>query len=118
MSFSSVPARRGETMAAGTKSGATDPQNEAPEKRRSHILPLVMRMRSNIDQVFSRYVGPISSELGAEEFDRWREEGQVGPRGLHRYITRLARHISDDAQRREFMRFASNCIQVAAIAKS
>jgi hypothetical protein len=117
MSFSSALARRGETMAAVDKSGVTDPRNEASDKRRIHILPLVMRMRSNIDQVFSRYVGPISSELGAEEFDRWREEGQVGPRGLHRYITRLARHISDDTQRREFMRFASHCIQVSGIAK-
>lgn len=117
MSFSSAPTRRGEPMAAVNEPGATDPQNETPEKRRIHVLPLVMRMRSNIDQVFSRYVGPISSELGAEEFDRWREEGQVGPNGLHRYITRLARHISENAQRREFMRFASRCIQVAAVAK-
>jgi hypothetical protein len=101
-------------MEATDKSGVTDSQSEVPNKRRARVLPLVMRMRGDIDQVFSRYVGPISSELGAEEFDRWREEGHVGPSGLHRYITRLARHISDDAQRREFMRFASRCIHVGA----
>lgn len=104
-------------MGATDESAAMDPRNEVPNKRKTHVLPLVMRMRSNIDQVFSRYVGPISSELGAEEFDRWREEGQVGPSSLHRYITRLARHITDDAQRREFMRLASGCIQVGAVAK-
>jgi hypothetical protein len=74
-----------------------------------------MRIRSNVDQVFSRYVGPISSELGADEFKRWCEDGQVGPSGLHRYIGRLAKYISEDARRREFMRLASRCIQIAAV---
>ena len=100
--------------------GATrkeEPQGGTPNKRKVHVLPLVMRMRSNIDRVFSQYVGPISSELGAEEFDRWCEEGQVGPTGLHRYITRLARYISEDDRRREFMRSASRCIQVASATK-
>lgn len=72
-------------------------------------------MRDGIDRIFSRYVGPISSELSAEEFDRWRQEGQVGPGGLHRYISRLARYIPQDAPRREFMAQASRCIQEMAV---
>jgi len=119
MSFSSALAKGGQPMEAAKKTGMTEPSSASakPDKRKIHVLPAVMRMRSNIDQAFSRYVGPISSELGAEEFDRWCEEGQVGPNALHRYITRLARYISEDAQRREFMRLASRCIQVVSIAK-
>jgi hypothetical protein len=84
----------------------------SPVKQEHHVLPLVMRMRSSIDQIFSRYVGPISSELSAEEFDRWREEGRVGPSGLHRYISRLAGYIAEDGPRREFIGYASRCIQL------
>lgn len=29
-----------------------------------HVLPLVLRMRQQIDEVFTRYVGPIAVELG------------------------------------------------------
>lgn len=81
------------------------------------MLPLVLRMRDGIDQIFSRYVGPIFSELSAEEFDRWREGGQVGPGGLHRYVSRLAQYIPEDASRREFMEYASRCIQAMTMTK-
>ena len=110
--------KTGEFMSAGNSSDAIRPKAAPPTKRVAHVLPTVMRMRSHIDLVFSRYVGPISSELGAEEFDRWRDEGEVGPKGLHRYITRLARYIPQDDQRREFMGFASRCIQLLSVARN
>lgn len=98
--------------------GATHAEkDDSPVKHEHHVLPLVMRMRSHIDQIFSRYVGPISSELSVEEFDRWREEGRVGPSGLHRYISRLARYISEDGPRREFIGHAARCIQITASPK-
>ena len=79
--------------------------------REPHILPLVHRIREQIDQVFARYVGPISSELSQEEFGNWRDEGQVGPRALHRYIARLARYVSQADQREAFINEATKCIQ-------
>jgi hypothetical protein len=78
----------------------------------SHVLPLVVRIRDQIDQVFVRYVGPIATELGHEEFEHWRTEGQVGPTALHRYISRLARYISDEPSRRKFVGDATKCIHV------
>lgn len=84
----------------------------SPSNREPHVLPPVKRMCAQIDLVFTRYVGPIAAELCLDEFDRWRAEGQLGPGGLHRYISRLARYISDDEPRREFVQQASRCIRL------
>ena len=78
--------------------------------RAPRILPLVLRIRDQIDEVFARYVGPISSELGQEEFENWRNEGDVGPRALHRYIARLGRYITQAKQREAFIKEASERI--------
>lgn len=86
----------------------------APGDRQAHVLPPVMRMRAQIDGVFTRYVGPIAAELCHDEFGRWRTEGQLGPGGLHRYITRLARYITEDAPRHEFIKQAARCIRLSA----
>lgn len=82
------------------------------------ILPLVLRMRDGIDSIFGRYVGPISVDLSAEEFDKWRREGRVGPRGLHRYVSRLARYIPEEVPRREFIAQALRCVQQLAVPRS
>ncbi len=78
------------------------------------MLPLVLRIRERIDEVFARYVGPISRDLSQDEFERWRAEGQVGPRALSRYIARLARYIPQAMQRQVFIADAAKCIQVTA----
>jgi len=41
----------------------------------TRVMPVVARIRDQIDQVFARYVGPIAAELGREEFEHWRAEG-------------------------------------------
>jgi len=82
------------------------------------VLPLVLRIREQIDEVFTRYVGPISAELCREEFERWLSEGQVGPSALHRYIGLLAKYIADDAVRRTFIGEASKRIGISGGAKS
>lgn len=87
-------------------------RTDAAGSRALHVLPPVLRMREQIDGVFTRYVGPIARELCADEFNRWRAEGQLGPGGLHRYIARLARYIETNESRREFMKYASRCIRL------
>jgi hypothetical protein len=77
-------------------------------------MPLVLRMREQIDRVFVRYVGPIAVELSREEFDRWCLLGQTGPSALSRYITQLAGFISEDAPRRKFITEANACIRLTA----
>ena len=74
----------------------------------------MLRIRDHIDEVFARYVGPICPDLSQDEFERWRAEGQVGPRGLNRYIARLARYIPQVTQRQAFIADAVKCIQVTA----
>jgi hypothetical protein len=118
VSSSNLLGRESGYMSSGKgASSSKDPKRQPSVKHPHRVLPLVIRMRDNIEQIFSRYVGPISAELSAEEFDRWRQEGQVGPTGLHRYISRLAKYIPDDGPRREFMGYASRCIQAMAVVK-
>lgn len=83
-----------------------------------HVLPLVLRMRDQIDRVFTRYVGPIATELSREEYEHWRTEGHVGPLALQRYILRLARYLTDETQRRAFIVEAEKCIHVIPGTKS
>lgn len=80
--------------------------------REPRVLPLVVRIREQIDDVFTRYVGPIAAELCREEFEAWLEDGQVGPSALHRYISRLANYITDHAPQRAFIVEASKRIDV------
>ena len=84
----------------------------AGSAREPNVLPLVLRIRRRIDEVFARYVGPISADLSDEEFERWRLGGHVGPRALPGYIARLARYIPQAVQRQAFIADALNCIQV------
>lgn len=93
---------------------ATKKDPASSNSRQAHVLPPVMRMRALIDDVFTRYVGPIAAELCYDEFSRWRAEGQLGPGGLHRYISRLARYITEDALRHDFIKYASRCIRLSA----
>lgn len=83
----------------------------------THILPPVLRMRDRINDVFTRYVGPIAAELCRDEFERWRVEGDVGPTALNRYIARLTRYISDETTRRAFTLDAIGCIQLTSTKK-
>lgn len=85
---------------------------DLPAGRDVRVLPAVLRIRERIDDVFARYVGPIAPELSRDEFEHWCAEGQVGPSGLHRYIARLGRYLSDEASRRAFIGEASHCIQL------
>ena len=116
---STNPIREGYQMAATEKSLPVQERSVPTAGERSaRILPPVLRMREQIDEVFTRFVGPIATELCLDEFNRWRTEGQIGPGGLHRYISRLARYISDDPSRHEFIKYASRCIRLSAAVKS
>jgi hypothetical protein len=75
-------------------------------------MPPVLRMREKIDGVFLRFVGPIARTLCDEEFERWRQQGQVGPSALRQYIERLSLFIDADLQRRNFVLEAGKCIQL------
>jgi hypothetical protein len=79
---------------------------------RRQVLPVVQRMRTEIDEVFRRYVGPIGAELGEEAFPVWVKTGNTGPSELARYITLLAVHIPDSQQRKRFEADAKTCIRV------
>ncbi|HLQ25111.1 MAG TPA: hypothetical protein VK138_04450 [Acidiferrobacterales bacterium] len=89
-----------------------DGGNRISDSRRQ-VLPVVQRMRTQIDEIFLRYVGPIGAELGQEAFPVWVKTGNTGPSELVRYITLLATHIPDPQQRRRFEADAKACIRVS-----
>ena len=79
---------------------------------KKQILPVVRRMKNNIDALFLRYVGPIGETLADEEFDTWLENSSTGPSGLLNYIQLLSQHIPDQTKRREFSDEASGLIRI------
>lgn len=87
-------------------------RSEPGAKKVNHMLPLILRLRGQIDEVFARYVGPISRELSQEEFDKWRADGPASPLGLHRYIARLASYISSAKEREAFIAEATGSMQI------
>jgi hypothetical protein len=89
-----------------------DGGNRISDSRRQ-VLPIVQRMRTEIDEIFRRYVGPIGAALGEEAFAVWVKTGNTGPSELARYITLLAAHIPDSQQRKRFETDAKACIRVS-----
>ena len=71
--------------------------------------PATTQLCMKIDSVFTRYVGPISSDICAEEARHWRQQGQARRATIHRYILRLSKHIDGD-KRRAFITAAYDCL--------
>ncbi len=74
-------------------------QSRPPKK----TLPLVERMRSDIDALFIRYVGPIGGAISEDTYQRWLQAGKVGPLGLRKYIVMLSREIPNANQQADFV---------------
>ena len=79
-----------------------------------HVLPVVQRMRAEIDEHYVRYVGPYGRMLADEAYEEWVRGGHTGPSSLTRYINLLSKFVPDAERRREFERQAASCIQVDA----
>ncbi len=76
---------------------------EVDEKPRKKTLPIVDRMRANIDKLFVQYVGPIGTELAEEHYEDWLRQGNVGPLGLKKYIAMLSRDVPHARKQAEFV---------------
>ena len=85
---------------------------EDKASRDSHVLPVVEKMRTDIDRIFVRYVGPIAPEISNETYAEWTKTGNTGPTGLLRYIHQLSRNILEDDQRAPFFEEARHCIRL------
>ena len=77
------------------------------------VLPVVDRMRRNIDQLFLQFVGPMGAHDAAIVYETWvKTRKRTGPSGLNEYIRMLSVHIVDTQKQYEFMELARSKINL------
>jgi len=81
-------------------------------ERKRKVLPLVKRIRGNIDELFIRFVGPAGEAICDDVYDRWVASGSIGPNGLRRYIDMIAEYIPDSVKSLEFKKTAVGLIRL------
>jgi hypothetical protein len=81
-------------------------------ERKRKVLPLVMRIRSNIDELFIRFVGPVGDAICEDCFNQWAASGSIGPSGLRRYIDMIAKDIPDPGKSQQFKKMAVSLIRL------
>ena len=85
-------------------------QNMLERKRR--VLPVVIRIRENIDTLFLRYVGPVGDSICSDTYAEWVKSGSIGPSGLLRYIQMISVEIPNPKQSDEFKQQAAKLIRL------
>lgn len=75
-----------------------------------HILPIVLRICRNIDNLFLTYVGPVGNLLTEETFSQWRDAHKPGPLEIPYYISMLAEQMPDSEQKTRFSKEAMHLI--------
>ena len=82
------------------------------EKHDTPILPIVSKIRRDIDTYYQRYMGPLAGAVAKHAYIRWVRQGNVGPGNLHNYICMLADEIPIPEKRTEFVNTAENLIKL------
>jgi hypothetical protein len=67
------------------------------------LLPVVLKMIDQLNELLVEFVGPIGFELADDVFQAWLKSGKTGPSGLNRYVVELAQLIENSAERAKFM---------------
>ena len=75
-----------------------------------HILPIVIRICHNIDNLFLTYVGPVGSLLSEEVFKCWKNSHKPSPLEIPYYITMLADQVPDKEKKVRFSKEAMHLI--------
>jgi hypothetical protein len=75
-----------------------------------HILPIVIRICRNIDNLFLTYVGPVGSLLCEEVFNQWKITHKPGPLEIPYYIKMLAEQMPDSDNKARFSKEAMHLI--------
>lgn len=75
-----------------------------------HILPIVIRICHNIDNLFLTYVGPVGNLLCEETFNQWKATHKPGPLEIPYYISMLAEQMPDNDQKARFAKEAMHLI--------
>ena len=77
-----------------------------------HVLPVVQKMRADIDDHYVRFVGPYGRMLAEEAYEEWIRGGHTGPSSLVRYIHLLSKFVPDARRRQAFEVLAESCIHI------
>ena len=90
------------------------PGPESPEGGQAshHILPVVTRTCSQVDEIFARYVGPIGAVLCQDSFALWSRDNK-NLSAIGRYISLLAQYIPEIERRNTFIAEARRRVQQA-----
>jgi hypothetical protein len=75
-----------------------------------HILPIVIRICRNIDNLFLTYVGPVGNLLCEETFRNWQETHKPSPLEIPYYINMLAEQVPDNDEKVRFSKEAMHLI--------
>jgi hypothetical protein len=75
-----------------------------------HILPIVIKICNNIDNLFLTYVGPVGNLLCEETFNQWKEAYKPGPLEIPYYISMLAEQVPDKEEKLRFSQEAMHLI--------
>jgi hypothetical protein len=81
-------------------------------ERKRKVLPLVIKIRAQIDQLFIRYVGPIGKSICDDCYEQWVASGSIGPTGLRRYIDMISLELPDQIKMPEFKQRAVSLIRL------
>lgn len=77
------------------------------------VLPVVDKMRRNIDELFLQFVGPMGVQDAAMVHRTWLETcRRAGPSGLNEYIRMLSVHVVDTQKQYEFIALAREKINL------
>jgi hypothetical protein len=75
-----------------------------------HILPVVIRICRNIDNLFLTYVGPVGGLLCEEIFSQWKTTHKPSPLEIPYYINMLAEQVPDSDEKVRFSKEAMHLI--------
>lgn len=90
---------------------ASDGDSAMEKQPPRKVLPVVDRMRTEVDKLFAHYVGPIASAICSEYHEAWLKSGNVGPGGLRKYVMLLSREIPNAKRQADFLEKAAKLLR-------
>ncbi|MCJ8312840.1 MAG: hypothetical protein HRU38_05180 [Saccharospirillaceae bacterium] len=66
------------------------------------ILPIVIKLKEKIDNLFVNYMGPVGVDICADQWKELLDAGRVRPTSLIKYKDLLALQIPNSSQQKAF----------------
>ena len=66
------------------------------------ILPIVIKLKDQIDNLFVNFMGPVGADICADHWEELLSSGRVRPTSLIKYKDLLALQIPNSSQQKAF----------------